>query len=99
VHNGEATWFTQNGVHGNCGDIHQDSDLICALKTELYNAGSHCGQKVHIVNPANGKSVTVIVADSCPSCKSIEHLDLSTAAFDAISSRDLGDIPIMWQFV
>jgi hypothetical protein len=26
-----ATFFTQNGVAGACGVIHQDSDLICAL--------------------------------------------------------------------
>jgi rare lipoprotein A (peptidoglycan hydrolase) len=99
VHTGEATWYEQKGIHGNCGDVHQDSDMICALKTELYNGGSHCGKKVHITNPANGKSITVIVADSCPSCKNNDHIDLSTGAFDAISSRDLGDVPITWQFV
>jgi hypothetical protein len=26
-----ATFFTQNGVAGACGTVHQDSDLICAM--------------------------------------------------------------------
>jgi hypothetical protein len=26
-----ATFFTQNGVAGACGKVHQDSDLICAM--------------------------------------------------------------------
>jgi expansin (peptidoglycan-binding protein) len=60
---------------------------------------SICGKSVHITNTANGKSVTVVVADECPTCANPESIDLSTGAFDRIGDPATGVLQIEWEFV
>lgn len=94
---GRLTWFTQNGVAGNCGTVHQDSDIIAAMNTAEFSMDI-CGKKVKITTPA-GKSLTVTVADSCPGCNP-NSIDLSTGAFQALASLDDGIIDnISWSYV
>ena len=89
-----ATFFTQNGVAGACGTVHQDSDMIAAIDESRYgNSGQKsalCGRKVKILNPANGKSVTVTIADDCPTCKNSNSIDLSVSAFTQIATKAQG---------
>lgn len=66
-----ATFYTQNGNAGACGDKHPDSDIICALETATYAGGSHCGQYVDITNVKTGKTVKVLVADVRVLCHSV----------------------------
>lgn len=102
ITDGVATFYQQGGVAGACGDFHSDSDFVCALQTELYgdiNAVSpNCGRTIHITNPANGKSVDVVVVDACPTCENGDSIDLSPAAFDQIADPDQGVVPISWSF-
>ncbi|KAF7294883.1 DPBB-1 domain-containing protein [Mycena indigotica] len=63
---GFGTWFTQGGVAGACGTVHQDTDLVVALPTKAYANGANCGRKVHIVDSSSGASAEAIVADECP---------------------------------
>ncbi|KAG1735268.1 uncharacterized protein EDB91DRAFT_1037187, partial [Suillus paluster] len=49
------------------------------------NSSPLCGKQVQITNLSNGKTVTVTVADDCPTCANSESIDLSVAAFEAIS--------------
>lgn len=58
-----ATFYTQNGNAGACGDKHADSDIICALETSTYAHGANCGKHVMITNTKTGKTVNVLVAD------------------------------------
>lgn len=99
---GFATFFTQNGNAGACGDKHDDYFKLVALDYRRYGdlgkQSSDCGRSVTITNTKNGKSVTAIVADACPTCKNSNSLDLSLGAFDAIATREEGMVPITWHF-
>ncbi|GAA5821269.1 hypothetical protein JCM3770_007390 [Rhodotorula araucariae] len=96
---GYATYYTQNGVAGNCGDVNPDSAYIVALPTATYSGGSHCGRKVSITRSSTGKTITAVVADSCPTCVNNSCLDLSVAAFTALATEEEGMVPITWSFI
>ncbi|KAG6917979.1 hypothetical protein DXG01_017163 [Tephrocybe rancida] len=91
---GFATYFFQNGVAGACGTVHSDNDFIAAMDKDRYGdlsaKSSLCGKRVKITNPANGKSVTVTVADACPTCKNSNSIDLSEGAFKQIATTEQG---------
>jgi hypothetical protein len=99
---GEATFFYQDGNPGACGQVHSDSDFICAMDQDLFGTSGPssplCGKQVTITNTANGKTVTVTVADDCPTCSNANSIDLSKAAFDQIGSESDGVLPISWYF-
>jgi hypothetical protein len=100
---GFATFFTQNGVAGACGTVHKDSDFVAAMDYRRYGnlsvKSALCGKQVKITNPANGKSVTVTVADACPTCKNSNSIDLSVGAFKQIATEEQGMVGINWSFV
>jgi hypothetical protein len=100
---GVATFFFQNGVAGACGKVHKDTDLICAMDSARYgNSGNEsplCGKQVRITNTQNDKTVTVTVADDCPTCINSNSIDLSQTAFEHIADPSQGEVPIKWQFV
>ncbi|KAK7693516.1 hypothetical protein QCA50_003084 [Cerrena zonata] len=58
-----------------------------------------CGKQVKITNPANGKSVTVTIADDCPTCTNSNSIDLSVGAFTQIATEEQGMVGITWSFV
>jgi expansin (peptidoglycan-binding protein) len=59
-----------------------------------------CGQQVKITLVSDKtKSVTVTVADDCPTCQNTNSIDLSLAAFQKLASLDKGDVAISWEFV
>lgn len=95
---GVATYFYQNGNAGACGQVNPDTAFICAMDSALYS-GSLCGKQVQITNTNNGQSVTVTVADECPTCDNANSIDLSVAAFEAIADLSTGEVPIAWQYV
>jgi expansin (peptidoglycan-binding protein) len=99
---GFATFFYQNGNPGACGNYHSDYDLIAAIDIDRYgdtgSVSSLCGQTVQITNTNNGNSVTVVIADACPSCANSNSIDLSVGAFQAIASLSDGEVPIVWSF-
>ncbi|KAG8925120.1 hypothetical protein FRC03_009077 [Tulasnella sp. 419] len=106
VHSGGfATFYFQNGNPGACGDYNPDDALIAAIDHHRWGKDSFgeksdlCGKKIHITNTKNNKSVTVILADVCPTCTNENSIDLSTGAFDKIATRDEGMVPIDWYFV
>lgn len=99
VSGGSATFFTQGGVAGACGTVHQDSDYVIAMQTVLYNNGANCGRKIRLTRTSTGQSITATVADECPTCINDQSLDLSVAAFNALASPDVGMFDITWQFV
>jgi len=82
--------------------VHSDSDFICAMDQAPYgdsrNASPLCGKQVVITNTQNGKTVTVTVADDCPTCNGPGSIDLSTGAFDSIADPSTGIVPITWYF-
>ncbi|BGP52691.1 hypothetical protein JCM8202_004782 [Rhodotorula sphaerocarpa] len=97
-YSGQATFYSQNGVAGSCGNVNSDSAYIVAMNVAQVDGGAHCGQQVHITNTQNGKSITCTVADTCPGC-GYGSLDLSKGAFGALGSYDQGVLPITWSYV
>ncbi|EIW51730.1 uncharacterized protein TRAVEDRAFT_32245 [Trametes versicolor FP-101664 SS1] len=100
---GNATFFFQKGIAGACGTVHPDSALIAAMQTERYGdlskQSSLCGKQVQITNTKNGKTVTVTIADACPTCGTGNDIDLSQGAFDQIATEEEGEVPISWKFI
>ncbi|KAK1228426.1 hypothetical protein PQX77_008564 [Marasmius sp. AFHP31] len=94
---GFATFYYQNGNAGACGDRHGDDELIAAIDQERYGdlgqKSGLCGQRVSITNNNNGKSVTVVIADVCPTCDNGNSIDLSEGAFKAIAPLGDGHVP------
>merc|ERR1712093_286350 len=91
---GRATFYSQGGAAGSCGNYASDSDYVVAVNAAQMNSG-WCGKTVKVTNTANGKSITATVADTCPGC-GYGSLDLSTGAFGAIGNYDTGVLPITW---
>ncbi|KIK68502.1 hypothetical protein GYMLUDRAFT_35932 [Collybiopsis luxurians FD-317 M1] len=100
---GFATYFWQNGVAGACGTVHSDSDMISAIDVARYgDTGTEselCGKYVKITNTNNQKTVTVMIADACPTCNNDNSIDLSYGAFTSIATEAEGMVPITWEFV
>ncbi|KAE9407913.1 barwin-like endoglucanase, partial [Gymnopus androsaceus JB14] len=94
---GVATFFYQNGVAGACGTVHSDDDLIAAIDQTRYGdpsqVSSLCGKKVTITNTNNQKTVTVTIADDCPTCDNENSIDLSVRAFTQIATEEEGEVP------
>lgn len=99
---GFATFFYQNGVAGACGTVHSDNDMIAAIDGDRYGnlsaRSALCGKQVTLTNTKNGKSVTVTIADACPTCDNSNSIDLSKGAFEQIATLDEGIVPITWSF-
>ncbi len=97
VENGIITYYAASGA-GNCSYDPSPADLdVVALQTEQYAASAYCGACVRVEGPKG--IVTVRVVDSCPSCESRTHLDLSQSAFAKIADLDDGRVAVKWQFV
>ncbi|KAH0827164.1 hypothetical protein J3R83DRAFT_4855 [Lanmaoa asiatica] len=91
---GFATYYYQNGNAGACGQVNPDSAFIYQTRFGTSGpASSLCGQKVQITNMSNGQTVTVTIADDCPTCANQDSIDLSVAAFEAISALSVGEVP------
>jgi len=101
---GYATFFYQGGNPGACGQYHGDGDMIVAIDqarwgSSSFGGGSNtCGKWVTITNTNNGRSVSAMIADVCPTCTNGNSLDLSVGAFNAIASESDGMVPISYHF-
>merc|ERR1712093_844667 len=95
-YSGKATFYSQGGAAGSCGNYASDSDYVVAVNAAQMNSG-WCGRTVNIKNTANGKTISAKVADTCPGC-SYGSLDLSMGAFGAIGNYDTGVLSISWGF-
>ncbi|GAA6042756.1 hypothetical protein JCM8097_007460 [Rhodosporidiobolus ruineniae] len=93
-YSGTATWFTQNGAAGSCGNYNSDSTYLVAMSASMMNSGM-CGKTVRITNTKTGSSISAIVQDTCPGC-AYGSLDLSVGAFSALASTSDGVFPISW---
>ena len=65
---------------------------------DLSQQSSNCGRKITLTNTNNGKTVSVTVADACPTCGNQNDLDLSHEAFLQIATEAEGEVPIVWHF-
>jgi len=109
THTGEGTIFLQGGAPGSCGHVNPDSAFIGALSNfwmddESPNT-SFCGRTINVQNVGStdnvggeGNTVTITVADTCPSCTE-NHIDLSEGAWNKLTNNaEFGTIEIAWNF-
>ncbi|TFK78553.1 hypothetical protein K466DRAFT_668399 [Polyporus arcularius HHB13444] len=103
---GEATFYVPSV--GSCGFTNTDADFIVAVDvatiTSFPGAGDDptanpmCGLQMVVTGP-DGKSVTVTVADTCPSCAP-GSVELTPAAFLQLANLEVGIIPgISWTLI
>ncbi|MBW0522733.1 hypothetical protein O181_062448 [Austropuccinia psidii MF-1] len=97
VYQGKATFFSQGGVAGACGNKHKDSDYVVAIQSNMYSQGELCGKNISITRPSTGRTIFCLAADECPGCPSSTSLDLSVAAFKALGDPDEGIFDISWK--
>ena len=106
---GEGTFFTQNGQAGACGDKHSDDDFLAAVDWQIYSPGNikcdikspWCGQLITIFEAKNhNNNITALVADCCPTCVSINSVDMSVGTIRALNSdyERVGEFPSMFVF-
>lgn len=99
---GSATYFYQGGNPGACGNYNSDSTPLVAIDQAWWpnfgQVSDLCGKWVTIKNTNNGKTVSAVIADVCPTCNNANSLDLSVGAFTAIASESDGMVPIEWSF-
>lgn len=104
MNGGFATYFFQGGNAGACGKVHGDGDKVIAIDQARWGSSSFgggsstCGKWITVTNTNNGRSVTAMVADVCPTCVNGNSLDLSQGAFQAIASESDGMVPISWHW-
>jgi hypothetical protein len=97
---GLATYYTQNGVAGACGQTYPDTAIIAALETSQYAGGKHCGKYIQVFNKQNSATEKVLVADECPTCDGSNSVDFSKGAFKALGGTvDEGEFEILWGFL
>merc|ERR1712230_322189 len=59
-YSGQATYYTQGGNAGACGNVNSDSAYIVAVNSGLFDS-SKCGQSVTVTNQNNGQSNPSII--------------------------------------
>ncbi|PIL26359.1 hypothetical protein GSI_12115 [Ganoderma sinense ZZ0214-1] len=93
---GDATFYAP-GL-GSCGHFNTETDFIVAVDiatiqsfpgaTANPNANPMCGRQMKVTS-ADGKSVTVTVADTCPGCAP-GSVDLTPTAFQQLAPLSVG---------
>lgn len=105
-YSGLGTVFTQDGGIGSCGQANPDSAFIVAVSNTFQQGqspGPACGKQIFITNIGSndgvggaGNTITVTVADTCPSCEE-SHLDLSVGAWNQLTNNaPYGTVNIDW---
>ena len=94
-HSGEATYYGADGS-GNCSFDAGPDVLIAAMNDADYANAAACGACVEVAGP--DATIVVRIVDRCPGCPQGD-IDLGEAAFPMIAAKELGRVPISWQYV
>ncbi|EFR04248.1 Mrsp1 [Nannizzia gypsea CBS 118893] len=97
---GRGTIYYQYGAAGSCGAVHGDGDYIVALGPHYMKGPNspYCGRRIFAKNTNTGKSVTVTVADTCPTCGPGD-VDLALGPWKALTNNAApGVFPVSWHF-
>jgi expansin (peptidoglycan-binding protein) len=96
THSGEGTYYGADGS-GNCSfDAAPGDPLVAAMNDADYAGAGACGACVEVTGP--DATIVVRVVDRCPECPAGD-IDFSEAAFAMIAKKELGRVPITWQYV
>ncbi|KAG5205876.1 Barwin-like endoglucanase [Trichophyton interdigitale] len=95
---GRGTIYYQMGAAGSCGAVHGDGDYIVALGPNYMKGPNspYCGRRISAKNTSNGKTVTVTVADTCPTCGPGD-IDFALGPWNALTNNaSPGVFPLSW---
>lgn len=92
VRTGTATWYTQDGTAGSCGNYNSNDAMIVAVSQDHHDA-ANCGKTITI--SYGGQEQVATIADTCPGC-GFYDLDLSTGLFQKFAGLDQGEMEISW---
>lgn len=95
---GRGTIYYQMGAAGSCGAVHGDGDYIVALGPNYMKGpkSPYCGRRISAKNTSNGKTVTVTVADTCPTCGPGD-IDFALGPWNALTNNaSPGVFPLSW---
>ncbi|OAX78414.1 hypothetical protein ACJ72_07278 [Emergomyces africanus] len=100
---GDLTYYTP-GL-GACGIDSNDSESVCAVSWQLYdavstgtdpNANPLCGKKLRLRK--GDRSVDVTVVDRCVDCK-LNDIDVSPSVFERLDSQEHGRVDVQWAWL
>ncbi|KAK3325104.1 hypothetical protein B0H66DRAFT_587937 [Apodospora peruviana] len=106
---GEFTFYSPAGGVGACGTTIADTDFAAALSASTFGEDTfdpatgqptnpNCGRRLRA--SVGDKSVEVTVVDKCAGCQGAGDLDLTPAAFQALTgSLDSGRVSGSWDFI
>ncbi len=93
---GDGTYYDATGAGACSFDPSPDALNVAALNAPDWESSAYCGACADVTGPSG--QVRVRIVDLCPECASGD-LDMSPQAFDQVAERELGRVPIEWQFV
>lgn len=96
-HHGDITIYDNTGAAGACGKPLTDDMMIVALAHGAFGASTYnymtgeatnpwCGQKITI--EYEGNTIDAVIQDLCPGCAGEYDIDLSLAAWKALTGLD-----------
>ncbi|MER6399859.1 cysteine/serine endopeptidase inhibitor [Kitasatospora sp. NPDC001603] len=99
---GRATYYNDAG-YGACGtQIDASREFLVAVPAAYWTSPNPNNDRlcrgVWVRVTYQGRTITVPVADKCPSCDS-SHIDLSLPAFQQLADPNVGVINVQWEFV
>ncbi|OXV12171.1 hypothetical protein Egran_00068 [Elaphomyces granulatus] len=103
---GRGTVYYQDGAKGSCGQANTDDAIIAAISNSWMHFESpspYCGRQIEVKNVGSddqvggaGKTLTVTVADTCPSCGP-DDVDLSIGAWNSLTGNaEYGTFDAQW---
>ncbi|KAF2018160.1 hypothetical protein BU24DRAFT_421160 [Aaosphaeria arxii CBS 175.79] len=96
-HSGDITIYDNTGAAGACGKPLTDGDMIVALAKGAWGESTYDVMTGESTNPWCGKTITVEyngnsiqaqIMDMCPGCSGEYDIDLSVAAWKALTGSD-----------
>ena len=101
---GEITHYSPSDGTGSCGKTFADTDLVCALSTEMMANGANpnnnpkCHQSITLTNPNNPGSWKAQIVSTCEGC-AYADVDLSPTLFSMVAPDGDGRVSrISWSF-
>jgi len=98
---GDATAFGGSNTGGACGfnsnSFNYNGNMEVAINAPQWINSLNCGRCVNI-KYQNQNSITAIITDKCPECKSGD-LDMFTETYQAIIKSSPSRVPISWEFI
>jgi hypothetical protein len=106
---GRGTIYQQYGVAGSCGQVNTDDAIIAAMSNHWMKNESpspYCGRQIQVTNVGSndqvggaGNTLTVTVADTCPSCDT-DDVDFSVGAWVLLTNNaSWGTFEAQWSFI